>query len=182
MVKNREDEKDEYEKCVEKRVEHSERIKFFPRTNDDFEMLAAEIELWKKAEMTRIAANYEGPARIAEVHILLDKEIQLLNGLEKQKRLLFLSMEDFRNEQLLKKMGKPIEWIGYKDCKIHLDLLRTQRVRFLTEVYNDLRQPLEKEERMQLLARVMELILDEACFPNFPEVRVMRAILESIKN
>lgn len=176
LVKNRELEKAQYEQCVEKRDEHHKKLKQFPRTNDDFEMLFAEIGRWKKAELKRITANYEGPARIAEVNILLDKEIQLLNGLDKQKRLVFESMEDFRNEQLLKKMGKPIEWIGYKDCKIHLDLLRTQRVRFLTEIYNDLRKPLEKEDRLQLLARVMELLLEEACFPNFPEVGLIEYI------
>lgn len=144
-MKNRLDEEIQYEECVEKRVERTEQIKQFPRTNDDFDMLFAEISRWKRSELKRIAANFEGPARISEVNILLDKEIQLLNGVERQRRLVSLAMEDFRKDQLLKEMGKPIEWIGYKDCKIHLDLLRTQRVRFLSEVYKDLRQTVDKE-------------------------------------
>ncbi|XP_034116733.1 IQ and ubiquitin-like domain-containing protein [Drosophila albomicans] len=170
LVKNREEEEQQYEQCVEKRVERTEQIKQFPRTNDDFDMLFAEISRWKRAELKRITAHFEGPARISEVNILLDREIQLLNGVERQRRLVSMAMEDFRKDQLLKELGKPIEWIGYKDCKIHLDLLRTQRVRFLTEVYKDLRQTVEKDKRLELLSRVMELLLDEACFPNFPEL------------
>lgn len=151
-------------------MERNEKIKQFPRTNDDFDLLFAEISRWKRAELKRIAANYEGPARISEVNILLDKEISLLNGVERQRRLVHLAMEDFRNDQLLKKMGKPIEWIGYNDTKIHMDLLRTQRVRFLTEIYKDLRKTDDKEKRLELLGRVMQLVAEESCFPNFAEV------------
>ncbi|XP_017870410.1 PREDICTED: IQ and ubiquitin-like domain-containing protein [Drosophila arizonae] len=170
LVKNRLDEDERYEKCVEQRVERNEKIKQFPRTNDDFDLLFAEISRWKRAELKRIAANYEGPARISEVNILLDKEISLLNGVERQRRLVHLAMEDFRNDQLLKKMGKPIEWIGYNDTKIHMDLLRTQRVRFLTEIYKDLRKTDDKEKRLELLGRVMQLVAEESCFPNFAEL------------
>lgn len=172
LVKNRIDEDERYEKCVEQRVERKEKIKQFPRTADDFDLLYAEISRWKRAELKRIAANYEGPARISEVNILLDKEINLLNGVERQRRLVYLAMEDFRNDQLLKQMGKPLEWIGYNDTKIHLDLLRTQRVRFLTEIYKDLRKTKEKQKRLELLSRVMELVMEETCFPGFVEVKL----------
>ncbi|KAH8318918.1 hypothetical protein KR074_011961 [Drosophila pseudoananassae] len=170
LVDNREQEDKRYEKCVEERVERNAVLKQFPKTKDDFDLLFAEVGRWKKAELKRITANYEGPARIAEVNILLDKEIQLLNGVERQRDLVFKAMEDFRNEQLLKEMGKPIEWIGYKDCKIHMDLLSTQRVRFLTEIYKDLKKPRKKHERLELLRQVMTVIADEACYPNFPEL------------
>ncbi|BFF90480.1 IQ and ubiquitin-like domain-containing protein [Drosophila madeirensis] len=170
LVRNREAEEDRYEKCVEQRVDRQLAIKQFPRSKDDFDLLYAEICLWKRAELKRIAANYEGPARISEVNILLDKEIQLLNGVERQRRLVCKAMEDFRKDQLLKKMGKPIEWIGYKDCKIHMDLLSTQRVRFLTEVYKDLRVPVSRDVRLTLIRRVMEILMEETCFPDFPEL------------
>lgn len=63
--------------------------------------------------MKRIAQMYEGAARVAEVNILLDKEIQLLNGIERQRQLVYEAMKDFRQEQLLKQMGEPIKWVGY---------------------------------------------------------------------
>ncbi|KAH8278587.1 hypothetical protein KR018_005706 [Drosophila ironensis] len=170
LVANREDEDKRYEKCVEKRVERHRALKQFPRSKDDFDLLFAEVGRWKKAELKRITKNYEGPARIAEITILLDKEIQLLNGVERQRTLVFKSMEDFRHEQLLKEMGKPIEWIGYKDCKVHMDLLSTQRVRFLTEIYKDLKKPRNKESRLELLRHVMMVISEEPCFPKYPEL------------
>ncbi|EDX13914.1 GD20946 [Drosophila simulans] len=161
LVQNREHEDERYEKCVEQRME---------RHRDDFDLLYAEVARWKKAELKRITANYEGPARIAEVNILLDKEIQLLNGVERQRNLVYKAMEDFRKDQLLKEMGKPIEWVGYKDSKIHMDLLSTQRVRFLTEIYKDLRKPRSKEDRLDFIRQVMAVLTEETCFPNFPEL------------
>ncbi|XP_017007619.2 IQ motif and ubiquitin-like domain-containing protein [Drosophila takahashii] len=170
LVQNREQEDERYEKCVEQRVERHRVIKQFPRNKDDFDLLYAEVGRWKKAELKRITANYEGPARIAEVNILLDKEIQLLNGVERQRDLVYKAMEEFRNDQLLKEMGKPIEWIGYKDSKIHMDLLSTQRVRFLTEIYKDLRKPRNKEDRLVFIRQVMAVLTEETCYPNFPEL------------
>jgi len=155
---------------VEQRMERHRVIKQFPRNKDDFDLLYAEVARWKKAELKRITANYEGPARIAEVNILLDKEIQLLNGVERQRNLVYKAMEDFRKDQLLKEMGKPIEWVGYKDSKIHMDLLSTQRVRFLTEIYKDLRKPRSKEDRLDFIRQVMAVLTEETCFPHFPEL------------
>nr|NP_651037.1 uncharacterized protein Dmel_CG13855 [Drosophila melanogaster]AAF55988.1 uncharacterized protein Dmel_CG13855 [Drosophila melanogaster] len=170
LVQNREHEDERYEKCVEQRMERHRVIKQFPRNKDDFDLLYAEVARWKKAELKRITANYEGPARIAEVNILLDKEIQLLNGVERQRNLVYKAMEDFRKDQLLKEMGKPIEWVGYKDSKIHMDLLSTQRVRFLTEIYKDLRKPRSKEDRLDFIRQVMAVLTEETCFPHFPEL------------
>lgn len=61
-----------------------------------------------------------------------------------------------------------------------MDLLRTQRVRFLNGIYNELCQNLPKEERLQLIDKVRALLLDEQCFPEFPEVCITKYILFSI--
>lgn len=99
---------------AEKRIKRIELAKQFPQTKDDFEMLYGEVQKWKIAELKRIARLYEGPARIAEVNVLLDKEIQLRNGIEKQRCIVKKAMEDFRNEKVLTKLGEPIKWVGYK--------------------------------------------------------------------
>lgn len=96
-----------------RRIEREQRAKQFPRTKDDFELLYSEVQKWKMAEMKRIAKMYEGAARIAEINILLDKEITLLSGIDRQRHLVFEAMKDYREEQLLKKMGEPIKWVGY---------------------------------------------------------------------
>lgn len=114
LVANRKAEEARLEAEAEKRIKRIELAKQFPQTKDDFEMLYGEVQKWKIAELKRIARLYEGPARIAEVNVLLDKEIQLRNGIEKQRVIVRKAMEDFRNEKMLTKLGEPITWVGYK--------------------------------------------------------------------
>lgn len=90
------------------------RAKQFPHSKDDFDLLYGEVHKWKIAELKRIASMYEGASRIAEVNILLDKEIHLLTGIDRQRQLVFNAMQDFRDEKLLTALGKPLKWIGYK--------------------------------------------------------------------
>lgn len=53
-----------------------------------------------------------------------------------------------------------------------MDLIRTQRARFLHEIYTDLKKPLGKTERLELLQKVKEVIVTkEQDFPEFPEVK-----------
>ncbi|XP_050328787.1 IQ and ubiquitin-like domain-containing protein [Bactrocera neohumeralis] len=170
LVANRKAEEERLQVEAEKRIKRIELAKQFPQTKDDFEMLYGEVQKWKIAELKRIARLYEGPARIAEVNVLLDKEIQLRNGIEKQRCIVKKAMEDFRNEKMLTKLGEPIKWVGYKDNIIHLDLLRTQRVRFLTEVYKDMQKKTSREERLELLSKVKRILLDEREFPDFVEI------------
>uniref|UniRef100_A0A1B0A7V4 IQ motif and ubiquitin-like domain-containing protein n=1 Tax=Glossina pallidipes TaxID=7398 RepID=A0A1B0A7V4_GLOPL len=170
LVANRISEEEAFKKEQEMRISREQRAKQFPRTKNDFDMLLGEVQKWKTAEMKRINNMYEGAPRIAEINILLNKEIEMLNNIECQRNLVYKSMEDSRQQQLLRKMGEPIKWIGYADTVIHMDLLRTQRVRFLNGIYNELCQDLPKEERLQLIDKVRALLLDEQCFPEFPEL------------
>ncbi|KAM7362629.1 IQ motif and ubiquitin-like domain-containing protein isoform 2-T2 [Cochliomyia hominivorax] len=164
LIANRLAEEEAFEENQLKRIKREQRAKQFPRTKDDFDLLYGEVQKWKIAEMKRIAKMYEGPSRIAEINILLDKEITLLSGIDRQRQLVYEAMKDFRQEQLLKKMGEPIKWVGYGD------LLRTQRVRFLTEIYKDLQKPLTKEKRLDLINKVREILLNEQDFPEFGEL------------
>uniref|UniRef100_A0A1B0FHY6 IQ motif and ubiquitin-like domain-containing protein n=1 Tax=Glossina morsitans morsitans TaxID=37546 RepID=A0A1B0FHY6_GLOMM len=170
LVANRISEEEAFKKEQEMRISREQRAKQFPRTKNDFDMLLGEVQKWKIAEMKRINNMYEGAPRIAEINILLNKEIEMLNNIECQRNLVYKSMEDSRQRQLLRKMGEPIKWIGYADTVIHMDLLRTQRVRFLNGIHNELCQNLPKEERLQLIDKVRALLLDEQCFPEFPEL------------
>lgn len=187
---NRLAEEESFQEVQERQIKREERAKQFPRTQDDFDLLYGEVQKWKMAELKRIASMYEGAARVAEVNILLDKEIQLLNGIERQRQIVSDAMKDFRQEQMLKKLGEPIKWVGYGgsvggfnimaerifiiwiflDTIVHLDLLRTQRVRFLTEIYKDLQKPLKKSDRLELITKVRKILVDEQDFPDFGEV------------
>ncbi|XP_075147763.1 IQ motif and ubiquitin-like domain-containing protein [Haematobia irritans] len=170
LVANRVAEEETFQQVQERRIKREERAKQFPRTQDDFDLLYGEVQKWKIAELKRIASMYEGPARVAEVNVLLDKEIQLLNGIERQRQVVAEAMRDYRQEQMLKKMGEPIKWVGYGDTIVTLDLLRTQRVRFLTEIYKDLQKPLKKAARLDLINKVREILVNEQDFPDFGEL------------
>lgn len=119
---NRLAEEEAFQEVQERRIKREQRAKQFPRTQDDFDLLYGEVQKWKMAELKRIASMYEGAARVAEVNILLDKEIQLLNGIERQRQIVFDAMRDFRQEQMLKKMGDPIKWVGYGGKKNVVDI------------------------------------------------------------
>lgn len=56
------------------------------------------------------------------------------------------------------------------DTIVHLDLLSTQRVRFLTEIYKDLQKPLPKDKRLDLINKVRKILINENDFPEFGEV------------
>uniref|UniRef100_A0A1A9WNM7 IQ motif and ubiquitin-like domain-containing protein n=1 Tax=Glossina brevipalpis TaxID=37001 RepID=A0A1A9WNM7_9MUSC len=170
LVANRISEEESFKKAQEIRKNRIERAKQFPRTKNDFDVLLGEVQKWKTAEMKRINSMYEGAPRVAEINILLNKEIEMLNNIERQRNFAQKSMEESRQKQTIEKMGEPIKWIGYNDTIIHLDLMRTQRVRFLNEIYNELCQDLPKEERLQLIDKVRALLLNEHCFPEFPEL------------
>lgn len=45
---------------------------------------------------------------------LLDKEIQLLCGIEQKRTLIKNEIKEIRNDKILENLGKPINWIGYK--------------------------------------------------------------------
>ncbi|XP_037943407.1 IQ and ubiquitin-like domain-containing protein [Teleopsis dalmanni] len=151
-------------------IKRTDRVKQFPQTKEDFDLLYTEVDNWKKAELKRISQMHHGVARIAEFNLLLDKEIGLLNGIERQKQIIRKAMQDSREEQLLNKMGQPIEWIGYKDTNIHLDLLRHQRVRFLHEIYKDLKKPMKKEKRLELISKIKNVLVEEQDFQKLPEL------------
>ncbi|XP_055903866.1 IQ and ubiquitin-like domain-containing protein [Eupeodes corollae] len=164
---------------TKKRIYRENAIKNFPHTKEDFGLLYAHVEKWKQAEMKRIAKMYSGAPRLAEVNILLDKEIQLLNGIERQRTVVRKALKDFRENQLLQKMGEPIKWLGYKDKVIEMDLIRTQRVRFLAEVLKDLKKKMPIGERLTLLNSVDNILEDEQ---DFPQVAELHDLIEREKN
>lgn len=86
----------------------------FPRTKKDFDMLFAQISTWKEGETKRITEEFTGPSRIVEIQALLEKEIQLLNGIEKRRSEIQKEMLSARQDRVLKMHGETVKWIGYK--------------------------------------------------------------------
>jgi hypothetical protein len=88
--------------------------KNFPRSKKDFDMLYSQINSWKETETKRIAQEFTGPTKIVELKALLEKEVQLLNGIEKRRLDLKKEREYLKQDNILKNLGTPVSWMGYK--------------------------------------------------------------------
>ena len=86
----------------------------FPKTKQDFDMLTSQIQGWKEGELKRICADFTGPSKIVELSAVLDKEVQLLNGIEKRRLEIRKETESERNDKLLESLCEPVRWVGYK--------------------------------------------------------------------
>ncbi|XP_055523710.1 IQ and ubiquitin-like domain-containing protein [Wyeomyia smithii] len=158
---------DEYRKeCI---------VKTFPKTKQDFDALHAQVQMWKENELKQISEKYSGAPKIAEMNMLLDKEVQLLNGIERQRQILQQEAKKVLNEQILKKLGDPVKWVGYTNLIIQMDTLRNQRARYLAQYYRKLAdEPLGAHGRMTLLNRVSDVIAKEV----HPAVNELETLLE----
>ncbi|XP_070503513.1 IQ motif and ubiquitin-like domain-containing protein [Chironomus tepperi] len=134
----------------------------FPRTKKDFDVLFAQIATWKETETKRISKEFTGPTRVIEIQALLEKEIQLLNGIEKRRLEIQGEIQAARQDRILKQCGEPIKWIGYRNTLIEMDTIRTQRARTLTELFTLLRQPMKNlDDRLRLLNDISEALCNE---------------------
>uniref|UniRef100_A0A336MUL1 glutathione transferase n=2 Tax=Culicoides sonorensis TaxID=179676 RepID=A0A336MUL1_CULSO len=135
--------------------------KAFPKTKQDFDLLYAEVETWKEKEIARINEQFSGAPKIAELNALLDKEIKLLNAIQRQRFLLRKELENEKNAKLLEKLGKPVTWVTHKNKTIEMDTIRTQRARYLTKFYMEMKKQMNTEERLTLLVNVIPVIFNE---------------------
>lgn len=82
----------ERNECLRKETVH----KIFPRTRADYEMLYAMVENWRKAEIKRISSMKTVVPKKAEFCLLLKKEIESLNAIERYRL-------ELKKEKLAKK-------------------------------------------------------------------------------
>ncbi|XP_044757630.1 IQ and ubiquitin-like domain-containing protein isoform X4 [Coccinella septempunctata] len=55
----------------------------FPKSRIDFAMLYAIADKWKRGEISKISSMYCGPAKVAELALLSDKEVEVFKAIEK---------------------------------------------------------------------------------------------------
>lgn len=93
---------------------------------------------------------------------LLEKEIQLLNGIESRRVEIQKETRISRQEKTLKLCGEPVKWIGYKNYIIEMDTLKTQRARRLGALFNLMREKSSSlDDRLRLLNDVSEALSSE---------------------
>lgn len=62
----------------------------------------------------RITELFTGPSRIVEIKALLEKEIQLLNGIEMRRLEIQKEMHEACHDRILQKTSETVKWVGYK--------------------------------------------------------------------
>ncbi|XP_055617119.1 IQ and ubiquitin-like domain-containing protein [Toxorhynchites rutilus septentrionalis] len=153
-------------------------VKTFPKTKQDFDALYAQVQLWKENERKEICEKYSGAPKIAELNMLLDKEVQLLNGIERQRQILQQQTKKIRDEQILKKNSIPIKWVGYNNLIIHMDTMRNQRARFLADHYRSLAEETPTiHERITVLNRLSQVVTKE----NHPATDELKTLFQREK-
>uniref|UniRef100_A0A182UHM6 IQ motif and ubiquitin-like domain-containing protein n=1 Tax=Anopheles melas TaxID=34690 RepID=A0A182UHM6_9DIPT len=152
----------------------------YPKTNEEFDALFAQIHCWKENEMKLIREKYSGAPKIAEMNILLDKEIQLLNGVERQRRAIRREQLEEVVERQLVKISEPKRWVGYNNRVIEMETPQTQRARFLLVYYRRLKMALppsaggDPQEHMALLDELADVIVQE----NHPATEELENLLQ----
>lgn len=106
-----------------------------PKTKEDFDVLYAMVDRWRKAQTTRIAGLKTEAAKKAELCTLLQKELKLLESIEAHRIKAKEEKEKEKAKKVLLHAGKPVEWTGYNGVKVKMDTLRTQRARELGQLY-----------------------------------------------
>lgn len=138
--------------------------KVFPRTKYDFDMIFSMIERWKRNEIQRISTNYCGPAKIAELYLLLDKEVEMLRALDIHKQKLKKDAKLRKEKQFFHLIGDPLEWhCSYKNIPVQMDTLETQKGREYYELYAEVREKKSDEEYLETLLKVKLYLKNHTC-------------------
>lgn len=162
----KEREEEDYKRRVDDERKKRELIgKIFPRTKGDFAMLYYMLEKWKNSELQRISSLACGPSKIAEMYLLLEKEIDMLQSIEAHKKQVRDDMKIQKIENFFKSIGDPIEWTSdYKNLPVAMDTLETQQGREYQEIYMSIaNRNVNREDHIKTLMDVKLNLRDHNC-------------------
>lgn len=109
-----------------------------PRTKEDFDVLYAMVDRWRRAQTERIANLKTEAPKKAELCTVLEKEVKLLESIEAHRIRAREQQEKEKARRTLLNAGQPVSWTGYRGLKVSMDTLRTQRARELAGLYDAL--------------------------------------------
>lgn len=137
----------------------------FPRSRADFAMMYAIAEKWKQGEIAKINAMYCGPAKIAELALLSDKEVEIFKTIEKLQQVVHRDAIKQRDLNHLKKLGEPTKWYcRYKYLPVALDSLENQKAREIDVLYQKVvDRSLSEPKRMDALFELKLSLRNDIC-------------------
>jgi hypothetical protein len=111
-----------------------------PRKPSDFAILYNELNDWRSREKARLAAKWEGvpltdPGRQAELKVLMENEVRLLQMIEKMKLRANSQNQKAKTKKMLELMAAPKLWAlpDGEVCAVHTPL--TSRAAELRQLY-----------------------------------------------
>lgn len=153
-----------YEKQSDEQKRKELIFKIFPLTKADFVTVQGRIDRWKRMEIRRINALHCGPARIAELYLLLDKEVQVIRALDAHKQKLRHDVKVQKDQQFFHEIGNPIEWnSSYKNILVQMDTLETQKGREYRDLYMDVCKSKPNEDHLETLLKIKLYLKDHSC-------------------
>ncbi|KAH1017326.1 IQ and ubiquitin-like domain-containing protein [Dendroctonus ponderosae] len=178
-----EQERDEQErKDDEERKKHDLVRKVFPMRSEDFAMLYNMVDRWKKSEIDRIVSMSCGAAKIAEFYLLLEKEIEILQSIDRLRSKVKKDLEVKKVIDFFQAIGNPIEWDSdYKHIHISMDTLETQKGREYFDLYQRLcNKYLKKDERLEIYANIKQYLNTHNCSESQEIVALIDRVCELI--
>lgn len=119
---------------------------------------------WKKAETDRISQTYTKAPRVAELYILLDREIKILNIIEQHRKEVRDDMKIQKDIDFFEEISAPVKWHGYKDLIVEMHTEKSQRGQKYKELYFMLcRRDLPEDQRLTLLLSLKYSLQDHKC-------------------
>lgn len=155
--------------------------KVFPKTKRDFAMILSLIERWKTAEIKRISANYCGASKMAELFMLLDKEIEMLRAVEVHRQRLKGDRKVQANINFFRTISAPVEWNSYKNIRVQMDTIASQKGKEVYDLYVDLNNKKnEREDYVQALLNVRLLLHGHNCYISLELINLIDRACELI--
>lgn len=132
----------------------------YPVKRDDFYMLYLMVGKWWKKEWKRICDLRTLEPRKAESVLLLNKEVKLIENIEKHR--IIAKKESLKKERMrfLERSARPITFKSKSGEMISIDSRETQKAREFKEMYSALiNTSLESTDRIDILQAVKQLFV-----------------------
>jgi hypothetical protein len=162
ILKRQEELRREEEKKHKAEIER----RMHPRTQDDFDILYKELEMWRLKETERIkTSNILNPdEKHKALEQLLHKETKLLQTIDRLKITANYQNKDQKIEKFLKSMSNPKKWSISDGRKTEVHTPFTTRAKELMDLYNGLKMKhLSIDERLDVLLHTKWTVKEFDC-------------------
>ena len=162
ILKRQEELRREEEKKHKAEIER----RMHPRSQEDFDILYKELEMWRLKETERIKTSniLVDEEKHSALEQLLNKETKLLQTIDRLKITAFHQNKDQKIEKFLKSMSNPKKWNISDGRKTEVHTPFTTRAKELMDLYNGLKMKhLSIDERLDVLLHTKWTVKEFDC-------------------